>query len=81
MAAEINDWFNKRKLLPTDDNEPFVLNFLVIAESLDVEEQDLKIVFSTRRLLRTAAASDLVQCDATYKLIWQGYPVIIVGEM
>lgn len=38
-----------------------------------------KIVLSTPRLLRMLTYSELIQPDATYKLTWQGFPLLIRG--
>lgn len=78
-AGEIHSWCSERTQIPTNEDEPFVLDHLIRAESLDIDEQDLKIVISTKRLLQNLKKSAMVQIDATYKLIWQGYPVMILG--
>ena len=40
----------------------------------------MRLFFTTRRLIKQAELSKNHICtDATYKLIWQGYPVLIVG--
>lgn len=65
--------------MPGDDDVPFVLHFHVFAESFNVDEQELQVMMSTRRLVRMASKSDLVQVDATYKITWQGYPLIVIG--
>lgn len=78
-VAELQAWCAERQHVPHDHDEPYVLASYVHAASADLEEQDLKLVISTRRSLSLIRRSRLVQIDATYKLIWQGYPVIIVG--
>ncbi|GBN65539.1 hypothetical protein AVEN_65045-1 [Araneus ventricosus] len=60
------------------EDTPFVLG--VNVEVDDGDKHDLKIVISTKRLLRLMIKTEEVQTDATYKLIWQGYPVLIVGS-
>lgn len=75
----MSDWYTLRENLPSDEDEPFVLRHLVVAKSHLLSEQDLKIVVSTSRLLQNADKSDMVQADATYKIVWQGYPVLIIG--
>ena len=50
-AAEIRAWCESRKKVPVDDDEPCVLNYDVRAESADPDDQDVKIVISSRRLL------------------------------
>lgn len=78
-AREIHDWCEARAQKPDDVDKPFVLSHHVHAESHNVDEQDLKIVISTLRLLDFMKKSEMVQIDATYKLNWQGYPVMVVG--
>jgi len=34
---------------------------------------------SMGRLLRTMEKTEMIQIDATYKLNWQGYPVMVFG--
>lgn len=78
-STDITQWCRVRSAVPSDKDTPFVLNYRVHAESLNVDEQDLKVVLSTVRLLENLQNSRLVQTDATYKVIWQGYPVMLVG--
>ncbi|KAK7601130.1 hypothetical protein V9T40_008571 [Parthenolecanium corni] len=78
-AREISAWCEAHVQRPDDLDQPFVLSHYVLAESNNVEEQDLKVLMSTRRLLNILPTTDMVQIDATYKLNWQGYPVMVVG--
>jgi hypothetical protein len=78
-GTEINSWCSERTSLPSTADEPFVMKYCVRAESTNSDEQELKIVVSTRRLLENMKKSCMVQTDATYKVIWQGYPVMLVG--
>lgn len=54
------------------------VNLLFSTTPLKPNEQDLKILTSTRRLLRILKKCDKVQFDATYKIVWQRYPVMLV---
>ena len=74
--------------IPGEDlpHEPFVLDFQIIdpedIDSLvDFEEGDqFRVVITTRHLLKFSLHFKLViQTDGTYKLVWQGFPIIIVG--
>ena len=78
-ATVIKQWCESRKIIPEDEDEPFVLDYYVHADTMNYEEQDLKVVISTQRLLKLVSKSDMVQAHGTYKLVWQGYPVIILG--
>jgi hypothetical protein len=52
-------------------------------EDDDDEEDDFGLFFrffvSTKRLLRIAKDKNYITTDATYKLLWLGFPVLIVG--
>ena len=64
--------------MPNDENEVFVANS--ICECSEIDEPIMRLFLITKRLLRIATKlSSHVCADATYKLIWQGYPVLIVG--
>lgn len=78
-AGELQLWCEERSEIPTNEDEVFVVAFHIRAESFDVNEQELKIILSTRRLLALCKNSQLLQCDATYKLLWQGFPVLLAG--
>ena len=42
-------------------------------------EQVMRVFLSTSKLLATTALGERIHADGTYKLIWQGFPVIVVG--
>ena len=65
--------------MPTNGDKVFVVACDVRAESHNIEEQQLKLVLSTRRLLSICKQSPMIQYEATYKLIWSGYPVLLAG--
>lgn len=69
-------WCQERNEIPTEEDKPFVLG---VPTSFD-DNPELRIVFSTKRLLGNVQKSKGVQADATYKLNWHGYPVLIVGS-
>jgi len=50
-VPELCAWCAARTHIPADEDEVFVLKYVIHAESRNVDEQELKIVMSTRRLL------------------------------
>ncbi len=40
----------------------------------------IRLFFTTKRLLSIALKANHIAIDPTYKLVWQGYPVIQVGS-
>jgi hypothetical protein len=59
----------------------FVIGFDAPDENGPDNLPKFRLVFSSRRLLQHVPAEQYVQiqADATYKLIWQGFPVFVVG--
>lgn len=55
---------------------PYILNFEYCT---DETTPSFRIFFTTKRLLAHIVDSKNVNSDGTYKCIWQGYPVLLVG--
>ncbi|CAK1582220.1 unnamed protein product [Parnassius mnemosyne] len=68
--GELEKW-----TIPDDENEVFVFSYHVI----EVEEPSFRLALSTKKLLNIVCSTDILHIDATYKLIWQGFPVLVLG--
>jgi len=91
--GELEHWLNLSSAIPESDDQAFVVNYQVIyndeddnpdaSEDDDDEENNdgpkFRFFISSKRLLKLVSTSTILNADATYKLIWQGYPVLIVG--
>jgi hypothetical protein len=42
---------------------------------------NFRLFLTTKRLLLCATKSDLLATDATYKLMWQGFPLLLCGTI
>lgn len=73
--AELSAWCGAHQVIPEPNfpHSPFVLGYQFF------DSNKFRIVLTTRRLLQFANSSDLISIDATYKLILNNYPMIIVG--
>ena len=72
--------------VPENEDEPYVCAYYVTDEEFadDVDALyeinfTIRIFFTTKRLLKFALTAVNMHADATYKLIWQGFPVLMVG--
>ena len=67
-------WCEENGQLPPNDEKHrmFVIGY-------DCGENYFRLFVSTRYLLSFAGYSDCIHIDATYKLIWNGYPGFVVG--
>ena len=86
--GQLAEFCTENSELPGEElpNEPFVLDYIIFDESdpstlIDYEVGDqFRLVITTRNLLKFSLNFTLVlQTDGTYKLMWQGFPVLIVG--
>ncbi|CAK1595795.1 unnamed protein product [Parnassius mnemosyne] len=73
--GELEKWIFDRITIPGDENEVFVFSYHVI----EAEEPSFRLALSTKKLLNIACSTDILHIDATYKLIWQGFPVLVLG--
>ena len=65
---------------PADPNKPYIISYEVNASQKDTKS--FRFCVSTRNLLQLAKQHDQFLCtDATYKLNYQGYPVLLVGHV
>ena len=84
--GELEEWCLKNEKIPDNDDEAFVCSHDIqyedeIDDDEDVEANGSKFRFfvTTKKLLLIANKSSKMHADATYKLNWQGFPVLIVG--
>ncbi len=75
-----------RSQLPDEEDQPFVIDYQIRIDKDDlmtgpsIGTEKFRFSISTKRLLSLAAEfSRIIQADSTYKLIWNGNPVLIVG--
>lgn len=69
-------WLSDKSNVPEDETEPFVLSY-----EIDENESNPKFRFfvTNKTLLNSAIGTLNVHCDATHKIVWENYPVLIVG--
>ncbi len=81
--GELEQWCIDNFSVPEDDDEPFVVDHKFIYENEDDEDaiygSRFRFFLSSKTLLKIASTSKIICADGTYKLNWQGYPVLITG--
>ncbi|CAK1542642.1 unnamed protein product [Leptosia nina] len=73
--GELEKWIVNHTNVPDNENEVFVIAYYI----LESDPPSFRIVLSTKNFLKQCISADILHADATYKSIWQGYPVLIVG--
>lgn len=76
--GELVDWCEQHKEFPSNVDESFVFGY----ESSTYEEQlNFRFAFSTPFLLQMAMNLKTICIDATYKLNWLGFPLMVMGTV
>ena len=76
--GELEAWAKSKELIPEDPDIPFATSFEGSA-NLGDDSNYFRLALTTSRLASIAGKSKLVQSDATYKLVYQGFPILITG--
>ena len=59
-----------------DDDTAFVVGM-----KIEYQPINFIIALTTKRLLENGKKGDLIAIDSTYKLNWQGYPIVLLGTI
>ncbi|CAF1449502.1 unnamed protein product [Adineta ricciae] len=86
--GELEEWCKNNETVPVDENQSFVVFYKILYNNDEYEDDEdieddtcdkFRFFISSLRLLNIASTSQHIHADATYKLVWQGFPVLIVG--
>jgi hypothetical protein len=86
--GEPEAWCKDNNSIPEDNDTPWVSSYEIKyedetddedSEDADGEGSQFRFFVTTKRLLSNTVLSNRIHADATYKLIWQGFPCLIVG--
>lgn len=76
--GDLSKWCNENESLPDDINEAFIIG----QETSGPEERLwFRFVLTTRQLLEKLSNAKTICIDATYKLNWQGFPLMVLGTV
>lgn len=75
----LEQWLKDSSNEPEDENEPFILAYGIDLNEEKVVDSKFRFFVSTKTLIRNAIDVERLHTDATYKLNWQGYPVLLIG--
>ena len=67
-------YFKKRQMYKIIKDQAFIFHHY-----FNYEDSTFRIFFSTNRLINFVTLNDSLNGDATYKLIWNDFPCLIVG--
>lgn len=90
--GQLEAWCESHSALPEEDNKPFVVSFEIKYEDELEDDEDetednleekssyFRVFISSKVLLANICKSPKLHADATYKLIWEGMPVLVTGS-
>lgn len=76
-TISINELSN---LLKKFTNIPEAIDSPYVVHDLSSDDEYFRFFMTSKALIEKARGVDSLQADATYKLVWQGFPVLIVGS-
>lgn len=77
--GDLMQWCRDNEALPTDEDEPFVLSHAISTN--EKRENGFHFCITTLRLLVLLSQAKKVCIDATYKINWMGFPLIVMGTV
>lgn len=77
--GEIVRWMEQNAEVPDMRECPFVLNYESPAPGVSQNKRFVRFVMTSKLLLQNATKSNIIHVDATYKLLWNGFPVLVLG--
>lgn len=75
--GEMIRWIEKNMNIPETDLDAFVLNYE--CSEIGANDRFMRFIMTSKSLLRNGTRSHIIHIDATYKLIWNGFPVLVLG--
>lgn len=76
--GDLMEWCNVNAAYPENDDDAFVLAY---ESSKIFEDLHFKFCISTPNLLKKFLGVKTIAIDATYKLNWNGFPLIVLGTV
>ena len=89
--AQLSTWLEEHKDLPESEDEVFAVSYQINIDNEDIinypdttsdiplNRETFRLFLSTKRLISMSTGTTVLQADSTYKLIWQRFPVQVVG--
>lgn len=62
---------------PEDEDTPFVIYFE--HSSINDKEPYFRFAATSKKMLKNGTTARHIHIDSTYKIVWQGYPLFVIG--
>ncbi|KAJ8940356.1 hypothetical protein NQ314_010738 [Rhamnusium bicolor] len=77
--GELESWLSSHSTIPEGMHEVYVIEYEIIEKDEENDSPKFRFALSTKFLLQLARDVKNIHADATYKLVWQRFPVFVVG--
>ena len=84
--GELEQWCEENSNVPNDEYQAFVVSYKIMYDDEDYEDDEeetseriFRFFLSSVHLLNIVSVATHICADATYKLVWQGFPVLVIG--
>lgn len=77
-VGDLVNWCFAKCRFPDNDDEAFVLGY---ENNEPEDEMYFRFVISTKNLLKQCSNVDMLCTDASYKVNWNGFPMIVLGTV
>lgn len=74
--GELIEWLKSQTNVPEGLDDAFIVDW-----TFEKNDESFAFVISTPRLLKNTAEQKNLSADGTYKITWQGFPLIVVGTL
>lgn len=71
---DLHEWCLRNEGEPEEKHMPFV-----VQKQLNCDSRLVRVFISTPHLMKEVAKSGHLHADGTYKLMWEGFPLLVVG--
>lgn len=73
----LKKWLRDCSVISIEKKDPFVVDYEILINEQRPNESVFRFSVSSKQLLESAVGVKKLHTDATYKLIWQGFPVFL----
>lgn len=74
--AELKQWLEENSAIPEEKTKPFIADYVV---NFNEADPYFRFFVTSKQLLSLAVNVRMNSTDGTYKMNWQGYPVLQIG--
>lgn len=75
--GDLMKWCENSSSFPTNEDEAFVASYQIVND----KNKGFRFCMTTPKLLKIVSQCETLAIDATYKLNWMGFPLIILGSV